>query len=143
MHKASAWKDQSLDDFWDVYHEGVWTSADRTYREEISMEELADMDMLDKSGHKVPVYTENGYQIQWRVVQFRKSVKPHGVLMDLTRINELFKEDLDDVYLEGQPGPSSSEYSVYPQAGMWTAGHFQVHGLMTRLYSRVDTGDYQ
>ncbi|KAF8218473.1 hypothetical protein L208DRAFT_1383279 [Tricholoma matsutake] len=128
VHKASAWKDQSLDDFWDVYHEGVWTSADWTYREEISMEELADMDMLDKSGHKVP---------------FRKSVKPHGVLMDLTRINELFKEDLDDVYLEGQPGPSSSEYSVYPQAGMWTAGHFQVHGLMTRLYSRVDTGDYQ
>ena len=57
MREASAWKDRNLDDFRAVYREGILSSADRTYREEISIEELADMDMLDESGHEIPIYT--------------------------------------------------------------------------------------
>jgi hypothetical protein len=96
------------------------------------------MELLDEGGHEIPIYTESGYQIQRRVARRRKGQKFHGVLMELSRISELFTPDLEETYLDGVPGCESPEVYVYPQAGLRTAGHFQAKGLMTRFYPRVE-----
>jgi hypothetical protein len=60
--------------------------------------------------------------------------------MNLTHIHELFasNDSDDDDFMDGRPGPSTTDYSVYPQAGTRIAGHFQGEGIMTMLYPLVD-----
>jgi hypothetical protein len=120
------------------YPEGLWDSPNHDYRAEITIDELETMPLVDENGHEIPIYTENGYQIQRRVARFRTVQQPHGVLMQLSTMSNLFATNDDNNYMDGVPGPDTSEFSVYPQAGMRTAGHFQAKGLMTAFYPRVE-----
>jgi hypothetical protein len=106
---------------------------------EVSLDDLDNMEIMDAEGREIPIYSEDGYQIQHRLGQFKKSQEPHGVLLDLSRIQELFSPDFDDDdFLGGVPGCVSPSVSVYPQAGLRTAGHYQVDGLMTKFYPMIE-----
>jgi hypothetical protein len=106
---------------------------------EVSLDELENMDIVDEEGREIPIYSEDGYQIQRRLGRFKKRQEPHGVLLDLSRIQELFAPDLDDEeFMDGVPGRVSPRVSVYPQAGLRTAGHYQADGLMTKFYPMIE-----
>lgn len=115
----------------------MWSSPERESRHEIHLTDLGEMDLLDSSGHEIPIYTENGFQIERRAARWRPGHQPHGVLVDLRHLDDLFTADDDNLYEDGRPGPAETKYSVYPQAGMRTVGHFQANGLMTKFYPRL------
>jgi hypothetical protein len=104
----------------------------------VSLADLEDMEVTDDEGREIPIYSEDGYQIQRRLGRFKKRQEAHGVLLDLSRIQELFSPDLDENFLDGVPGRVSPSVSVYPQAGLRTAGHYQADGLMTKFYQMME-----
>lgn len=89
--------------------------------------------MVDETGHEIPLYDEEGYPIPRRLARFDRRVPPHGVLLNLGFVHSLFAvdEDLDHIERDTR---STSDYTVYPQAGLRTAGHFQAKRLMTPCY---------
>jgi hypothetical protein len=110
-------------------------------RQRIQQQDLEDMPLLDEAGQEIPLYTNNGYQIERRLAGHSEGTNPHGVLMDLRHLNVLFHEDrIEDDYEDLDDGIELSpvKYYVYPQAGLVTAGHFQANGLMTNFQKRVN-----
>jgi hypothetical protein len=75
--------------------------------------------MLDEAGSPVHIYTEDGFRIQRRLAGHNPNVHPHGVLLDLRDVGVLFKSE-----------DSATPFTVYPQAGLVTAGHIQADGLV-------------
>jgi hypothetical protein len=80
------------------------------------------------------LYSKDGFEIQRRSARFHRGVKPHGVLVDLTRTKNLFTNDIDELFDEE---PCSVDFTVYPQAGLKTVGHFQAKGLIAGCYPLI------
>jgi hypothetical protein len=55
-------------------------------------------------------------------------------LVDLLRTRNLFTNDVDELLDEE---PSSIDFTVYPQAGLRTVGHFQAKGLISGCYPLI------
>jgi hypothetical protein len=55
-------------------------------------------------------------------------------LVDLLRTRNLFTIDGDDLFDED---PSVIDFTVYPQAGLRTVGHFQAKGLISGCYPLI------
>jgi hypothetical protein len=130
--EVAGWRDRPTDDYEELYADGIYDSADENERRLINVDELLDLPLLDEGLHEIPIYTQSGYQIQRRIARFRASQRPHGILMDLRRLHELFEAEEDDLF-EIVDDMGSVNYTVYPQAGLRTVGHYQADGLPTKL----------
>lgn len=97
------------------------------------------MDILDSSDLEIPIYCNKGFTIPRRIPRFSRNTRPHGVLMDLRCVKELFQtpweEDDIDLGLDDEENEDSQETTcyTYPQAGLKVAGHFQAGGLMKKF----------
>jgi hypothetical protein len=106
----------------------------------LTLQELRNLPIEDDSGHEVPLYTADGFQVKRRLGRFGNT-PPLGVLINIATIDDLFKPNHADttVYRHGNPGPKKNpQLSVYPQAGLRSAGHFQASGLMTSFYPLIE-----
>jgi hypothetical protein len=110
----------------------VYTTADVETRERISEDELYEMDLLDNDGYEIPIFSATGYQIGRRIPVHDELIKPHGVLMDLCQLHQLF----DDNETDDELG-KCVRYHAYPQAGLVTAGHVQANGIVSKFQTRV------
>ena len=121
------WELKGVDDILDLFGEDVYTTADaRTRGDPISEDELYEMDLLDSDGNEIPIFSESGYQIERRLPLYNELSKPHGVLMDLHQLNQLFDVNETDDNSEIDNSEEISKhvrYHAYPQAGLVTAGN--------------------
>jgi hypothetical protein len=94
----------------------------------LNIDDLEEMPILDDAGFEIPIYADGGYQIQRRLGAHDPNVRPHGVLMNLYDIDKLIHPaaELENYCTESL----ATAYTVYPQAGLVTAGHFQANGLI-------------
>jgi len=106
-----------------IFYDGV----DPDTRQQINIDQLHDLPMLDETGAQIHIYTEDGFRIQRRLAGFRPDVHPHGVLLNLRDIGLLFKSEESD-----------TSFSVFPQAGLVTAGHIQAEGLVAPYLPFLD-----
>lgn len=120
-----------MDSITDEYPDGVFTTPYRSTREEISGDDLEDLPLVSDDGFYLPLYSKDGFEIQRRTARFRRNVKPHGVLVDLLRTKNLFTNDIDELF---EDEPCSIDFTVYPQAGLKSVGHFQAKGLVAGCY---------
>jgi hypothetical protein len=122
-------------DILEEYHDGIFTSPYSSTREEIPPDDLDDIPFVSDDGFELPLFSKDGFQIQRRSARFNRNVKPHGVLVDLLQTKNLFTNDVDELFDED---PCSIEFTVYPQAGLKTAGHFQAKGLVAGCYPFIN-----
>ncbi|KIL55667.1 hypothetical protein M378DRAFT_17747 [Amanita muscaria Koide BX008] len=108
--------------------EGVYSSADPTTRQFITWDELDNMDLYDEAGQEIHIHCHRGFIVPRRVADF--DTPPHGILMDLRVVKELFRyvPNGDDMLVDEEP---AVDIYTYPQAGLKVAGHFQANGIMT------------
>ena len=111
----------------------VYDDPHPDFRNRLSRQELQDLPLLDANGLENPIYDKAGYPIERRVGNFSPGVGTHGLLFKLRGLHDLFAgepfEDADDptsIFNE----TTSTNYTVYPQAGLHSVGHFQADGLM-------------
>ena len=121
-----------------MYNDGIYDSPDATTRQAIPFDEIDEYELEDEHGNERALYTEDGYQIQRRIAQFSRNIKAHGVLMDLSRLHEVFARDVDGDEDLWDEEVEHTKYRVYPQAGLRSVGHFQAEGLMTPCYKLVE-----
>jgi hypothetical protein len=93
---------------------------------------LEEMPLVTEDGHENPIYSEDGFQIQRRIARFSRNTNPHGVLLHFPPLQSLFLKEDDELFDED---PAYTEYTVYPQAGLRSVGHFQAKGLMSPCYN--------
>jgi len=134
---VSCWQDRDLIDIRNDHGDLFYDSFDPNTREAINLNQLEDLPMLDEAGSPIHVYTEDGFRIQRRLAGHSQDVHPHGVLLDLRDIGVLFQSE-----------DSATPLTVFPQAGLVTAGHIQAEGLVNsylpliqRLNSKVKVQD--
>jgi hypothetical protein len=109
----------------------MYTSTDPQTRQYLTLEDLANTDMLDDEGQEIPLYCEKGYHIPRRIPRYSKHTPAHGMLLNLTTVKELFEpNEYDNDGLEWDEVDDPITTYVYPQAGLKTAGHFQANGIM-------------
>jgi hypothetical protein len=118
------WDDEPLQYFETHFPDGVYDSPDTKNRRAIPFDEMEESAIVDENGQEIPWYTEDGFIIKRRAGMIARNTKPHGILLDLRGLSDMFISD-DDLF-----GDDIPVYHVYPQAGLRTAGHFQAHGLM-------------
>lgn len=93
--------------------------------------------MQDDDGSEIPIYTQSGYRIHRHLARIHKNTPTYGILIDLQDIASLFHPtDTDDLFDEDLQHPQI-QYTVYPQAGLVTAGHFQANGLITAFHPHL------
>jgi hypothetical protein len=138
--KARRFEDKDTNDIWESNPDGLYTSPDPTDRERLTLDALEEMDLVDEDQHEIPIYTVDGFRVKRRIALFSPNDHSLGVLVDLATVNELFRTNLvgDTVYRHGLPGPQQATVTVYPQAGLRSAGHFQASGLMTSFYPFIE-----
>lgn len=115
----------------DQYPDGIYNSPDKRIRDQYEAYELEQLDQEDANGHPINIYSNDGYPIQRRIALFQPDTKNMGVLIDFQNIDELFLSE-DPNFVTG--GHHRTDYTVYPQAGLRTAGHFQAKGLIQPCY---------
>jgi hypothetical protein len=104
---------------------------DPATRHHLTLEDLANTDMLDADGNEIPIYCAMGYRIPRRIPCFSKNTPAHGVLLNLITVKEMFEANVyDDEGLQWDEDEDPITVCVYPQAGLKTAGHFQANGIM-------------
>jgi hypothetical protein len=91
-----------------------------------------------KMARKIPIYMDNGYKIQRRLAIFNRNTKPHGVLIDLRNVGSLFHSDDMEELFDSEAASIATQYHVYPQAGLVSAGHFQADGLPSAVQKLLD-----
>jgi hypothetical protein len=117
------------------YHDGIFTTPYHSTRDEIQQQDLDDIPFVSPNGSEISLFSNDGFKIQRRTALFNRHVKPHGVLVDLQSTKNLFtNNDSDDMQIEDDQDPPSSDFSVYPQAGLKSAGHFQAKNLIAGCY---------
>jgi len=99
------------------------------------------MDIVDSSESEIPIYCEKGFIVPRCIARFSRNTQPHGILMDLRYVKDLFEMPLEDNIDLGIDNEDSEDIScfTYPQAGLKFAGHFQAAGLMKKFSSFVDS----
>lgn len=125
------WKDQDMVDILAGYNSEIYDSPSPFTRRVLNQHQLEDLPQEDEDGKEIGIYTDNGYKLQRRLGRFSRHTKPHGILVDLRKIDSLLRsEDTDDLMDEDEDHLTSNKYYVYPQAGLVTAGHFQSYSLI-------------
>lgn len=138
-----------MDDIIRDHPDGIFTTPNQSDRQEIIPQDLNDYPYVTEDGDKVSIFSEDGFEIQRRMARFLRTSSSLGVLVHLPHLQTLFMrdEDEDDLILEEQgQGDGQNEtasYTVYPQAGLKSAGHFQANGLMAGCYKLVDSVNSQ
>lgn len=122
VQEATGWMVRSIDNITSHHGENIFDHYDPNIRHPLNLHELRHIPLLNDDGTEKPIYSEHGYRIQRRFGTRSRNTRPHGVLMDLRH--------LDDLFVSGDLFSDSTSYNVYPQAGLVTAGHFQADGLM-------------
>lgn len=138
MRDVEEWIPINVDDIVNDYEDDMYTTADIRTREQISEEDLYEMELHDDDGYEIPIFTANGYQIERLLPVHNELSKPHGGLLELRQLHQLF----DDVETDDELGNSDEKgkgvrYQAYPQAGLVTAGHVQANGLIPKFHARV------
>ena len=123
-----------MDDIIEEYQDGIFTTPYPDSREEIDPQDLDDIPLVSDEGLDIPLYSLDGFQIQRKTASFRRDVKPHGVLVDLQQTKKLFTNDIDELFEEE---PCTTDFTVYPQAGLKSVGHFQAKGLVAGCYPLI------
>ena len=136
---VNSWRDRDVNQIIQYHPDGVFTSFDPVDRRRILWNELTNMDILDAAGSEIPIYCGKGFSVPRRIPRFSRNTLPHGVLMDLRSVKDLFQtpwEDDIDLGLDDEDSPDITCYT-YPQAGLKVAGHFQAAGLMKKFSTFV------
>lgn len=126
---VTEWITRNSDEIEDMHRDGIFDSYDTETRNQVTSEELARLDLLDDLGMEIPIYSQDGYRIHRRLGARSHDTHPHGVLMNLRHLDEIFLPE--DLFGDFDPTGQSTSYNVYPQAGLVTAGHFQADGLIS------------
>jgi hypothetical protein len=119
----------------------IYDSPDLNVREEIV--DLATLPMEDGTGRDVRIYDANGRAL----VRAQPSVKgpPLGVLLDLTRVSDLFAHS-GDVYSSDrwaeQPEPPPVGFNVYPLGFLGGLGNIQAKGITSQVQRAVEKLNY-
>jgi hypothetical protein len=94
---------------------------------------------VDDANCEVPIYTVDGFRVKRRLGHFSENHQL-GVLANISTVKTLFTQNfLDETYYRhGLPGPQNPSVTVYPQAGLRSAGHFQASGLMNSFYPFIE-----
>ena len=125
------WEDRELVDIMDSAPDGVYASMAPNVRDLLSQDDLEDLPMFDDEENEIPIYCRNGFNIPRRIPCFSKNVPAHGLLLNLTTVNELFNStSYDNEGLEWDEDDDHVTTYVYPQAGLKTFGHYQANGIM-------------
>jgi len=140
VREVNSWRDRDIDEIIQYHSDGVFTSFNPEERHRIEWDELRDMEILDSSDLEIPIYCNKGFTIPRRIPRFSRNTRPHGVLMDLRSVKQLFQtpwEDDLDLGLDDDENDDSKDITcyTYPQAGLKVAGHFQAAGLMKKFSS--------
>lgn len=138
---TEGWEPRDEHDLWEDHPDGLFTSPDQTYRRQLSFQELQELDLEDEEGSEIRIYTHHGHRVKRRLGRFPRNCRPLGALVNIASINELFGSNHagdQTHYLHGLPGPLNPSVTVYPQAGLRSAGHFQASGLMSGFYPRIE-----
>lgn len=123
VQEATGWTVRPIPDILNDHADDIFDHYDPEIRHQLNRRDLMDLPLLNDDGSEKPIYTEHGYRIQRRFGTRSRNTRPHGVLMDLRHLDQLFLSD--DSFA------NSTSFNVYPQAGLVTAGHFQADGLMS------------
>lgn len=103
----------------------LYDSPNRGSRNVVNLQELP---LEDESGHEINVYDDKGYRVARRQPNFSRSIRPCGLLLDLTKARVLFDaraeidDDDDNLSCDEEDRPI---LSVFPQAFTKTFGHIQ------------------
>lgn len=130
VRKAAAWNDVPVEDILEEYDDGIFTTPYESSRDQVLQDDLDDIPYVTDDGFEVPLFSNDGFQIQRRTANFAYDTKPHGVLIDLLRTRNLFTNDVDELVDD----PCDVDFTVYPQSGLRTVGHFQAKGLISGCY---------
>lgn len=123
------WRDRTTDDIITSYDGTIYDSPHVDTRRVVDEEDLWELDGLDEDQEEIPIYTAAGYRIPRRLATFEVNTLSHGVLVDLRNIGTVFQSnDFDDLF-DDEDDITPTQYFVYPQAGLVTAGHFQANSL--------------
>jgi hypothetical protein len=128
---AAAWNEWPIQDIIDDYEDGIFTTPYAMTREEVHPDDLDEIPYVSDDGYEIPLFSKDGFQIQRRIGLFASGSKPHGVLINLLQTRNLFTNDVDEL-AEEECGVI--DFTVYPQAGLRNAGHFQAKGLVLGCY---------
>ncbi|KIL55211.1 hypothetical protein M378DRAFT_182284 [Amanita muscaria Koide BX008] len=133
VHTVHSWRERLIADIRENFSAGIYNSRNDDTREIITWDELAEMPLVDDEGREIPIYCGMGFNIPRRIPRFSKHSLPHGVLVDLRKVKDLFQHELDeeDFYMDEDTAPV--DVYTYPQAGTKIAGHFQANGLMLNV----------
>jgi hypothetical protein len=93
---------------------------------------------MDDTGAEIPIYCDKGFIVPRRIARYSRNTLPHGVLMDLRTVNELFETPWDEDYDMDLDDTDLVKCYTYPQAGLKIAGHFQAYGLMKKFSRFID-----
>ena len=140
---AKSWHNRDVEDIWNEHPTGIFSSPDDDmHRQQLTLEELKELQMQNEDEREVPIYTHQGFQIQRRLGRFTRNSQPLGILINLGTIHQLFGNNNyhhNTVYQHGLPGSQKSSITVYPQAGLRSAGHFQASSLMANFYPHIES----
>jgi hypothetical protein len=131
VRKTVGWRTRDIDEIIEDYSDGIFNSPFPTSRQEILPDDLEHHSLTTEDGHENPLYSKDGFQIQRRIARFSTHTRPHGVLLHFPSLQSLFLNEDDELFDED---PAYTEYTVYPQAGLKSVGHFQAKGLMSPCY---------
>jgi len=140
VREVEEWTVRDIDEILEDNLGDLFDSPNPLRRNAIGRRELEALPLVTEDGTEIPIYCATGYQVERRLGVFNDDTFPHGVLMNLRNLDELFKVEGDQQWMDvdGEEPPRNVPFDVYPQAGLVTAGHFQAAGLMTSFQRRVD-----
>ncbi len=106
----------------------LYDSPDPTSRKAVNLDELP---LEDELGHEINVYDDRGYRVARRKPYFSRSIRPCGMLLDLTKARALFdaRVEIDDDDNLSSDGDDRPHLSVFPQAFTKTFGHIQSQAI--------------
>ena len=123
--------------------EGIlYDSPDPNNREPISRADYKELPMLHENEQVWRIFKEDGYEVARRVPRFLRNAIPLGVMIDFSKIHEMFGPPLnddDDDDDDDDDGPRQRPaFNVFPQAGMLSCGHIASKGLMYPYHRFLD-----
>jgi len=65
-----------VDEIWNEHPDGIFLGAEDMHRQELTRDELEAMAMEDEDGREIPIYLQDGFQIQRRLGMFTRESGP-------------------------------------------------------------------
>jgi hypothetical protein len=133
VREVHSWKSRNVDEIIRFYPNGVYTSPDLNNRDLITWEDLRQLPIVDTNGFTIDIYCDKGFQVPRVIPRHSRDTHPHGVLIDLRTIKQLFENTSDDDQDLGFIHDKPVNIYTYPQAGLRIAGHFQAAAVMSNF----------